>query len=395
MGITIRQHRSAEERHDAARRCCAALHLSMPLLVDTLDDRVGHAYSAMPDRLYFIDTQGKVAYQGGRGPFGFKPSELEQALVLLQLEEATAARPTGRLPVLANEEAWQRLPGAPAVVQPLPTWARMLAGPLPLTTARMLALDALHRSGNRLEPRLRGLVRWAAADANRCAYGQAIAAADLRRHGVSEATLAALTRGSGLTPVERVAVAFARRMMREAHSVTDAEVQHLLQLLGEERLVALVALLAHASFQDRLFLATNATLAPDEPLQPLTVAFARSTPQLPPVQTAAAGRPRPMASGTGADAAWQALQQGLEKQRARTGRIRVPSREEMLQRLGPGHPATRQLDILWSRVCYTLQPELTEAWFACVAAFRQEAGLERLVEQSLFWIVTRSLHCFY
>jgi hypothetical protein len=39
----------------------------------------------MPARLYVIDTEGKIAYKSGRGPFGFKPGEMEQALVLLLL----------------------------------------------------------------------------------------------------------------------------------------------------------------------------------------------------------------------------------------------------------------------------------------------------------------------
>ena len=65
----------------------------MPLVVDTIDDRVGHAYSAMPDRLYVIDRDGRVAYQGGRGPFGFKPAEMEQALITLLLEEELGGGP--------------------------------------------------------------------------------------------------------------------------------------------------------------------------------------------------------------------------------------------------------------------------------------------------------------
>ena len=44
-------------------------------------------------------------------------------------------------------------------------------------------------------------------------------------------------------------------MMRQAYAVTDEEVKQLLDLAGEERLVALVALVAQASFQDRLILA--------------------------------------------------------------------------------------------------------------------------------------------
>jgi hypothetical protein len=76
-----------------ARHCCAALHMTMPVVVDTIDDRVGHAYSGMPDRLYVIDRQGKVSYQGGRGPMGFTPAEMEQALALLLLREsATGTR---------------------------------------------------------------------------------------------------------------------------------------------------------------------------------------------------------------------------------------------------------------------------------------------------------------
>jgi hypothetical protein len=85
-GIVVKQPRTLPERAGVARECTAALGVTMPLVVDTIDDRVGHAYSGMPDRLYVIDWAGKVAYQGGRGPFGFKPGELEQALVGVLIE---------------------------------------------------------------------------------------------------------------------------------------------------------------------------------------------------------------------------------------------------------------------------------------------------------------------
>ena len=57
-------------------------------MVDEMDDRVGHAYSGMPDRLYVLDADGRVAYKGGRGPFAFKVGEMEQSLVMLLLDEA-------------------------------------------------------------------------------------------------------------------------------------------------------------------------------------------------------------------------------------------------------------------------------------------------------------------
>jgi hypothetical protein len=87
-GIALAQPRDREERAAAAEQCCTALEMTMPLLMDEMDDRVGHAYSGMPDRLYVLDTSGRVAYKSGRGPFGFQPGEMEQSLVMLLMDEA-------------------------------------------------------------------------------------------------------------------------------------------------------------------------------------------------------------------------------------------------------------------------------------------------------------------
>jgi hypothetical protein len=91
QGINFRQPRTREERGAIAKECCSALSMTMPLLVDELDDGAGHAYSGMPDRLYVIDRDGRVAYKSGRGPRGFKPQEMEQALLMLLLDEDAAA----------------------------------------------------------------------------------------------------------------------------------------------------------------------------------------------------------------------------------------------------------------------------------------------------------------
>jgi hypothetical protein len=64
----------------------------MPLVVDTLDDRVGNLYSGMPDRLYLISRDGRVVYKGSRGPFGFKPSELEQSIITHLLDLQTVGK---------------------------------------------------------------------------------------------------------------------------------------------------------------------------------------------------------------------------------------------------------------------------------------------------------------
>lgn len=87
ISSVIKQPTSDEERSSVAKTCCTALKVAMPMVVDTIDDRVGNAYSGMPDRLYIIDKWGKVAYKGGRGPMGFKSGEMQQSLLMLLLEE--------------------------------------------------------------------------------------------------------------------------------------------------------------------------------------------------------------------------------------------------------------------------------------------------------------------
>lgn len=89
-GIEIFQPKSFDERKEAAALFCSASQTTVPVLVDGIDNRVGEAYSGFPDRLYVIDRSGRVAYKGGRGPFGYNPGEMEQALLMCLLDEATA-----------------------------------------------------------------------------------------------------------------------------------------------------------------------------------------------------------------------------------------------------------------------------------------------------------------
>lgn len=88
VGVAVSQPKTFEERTAVASQCHQLLKPSMPLLVDEINDPVGNAYSGMPARMYVIDRDGKIAYKGGRGPFGFKAGEMEQALVMTLLDRS-------------------------------------------------------------------------------------------------------------------------------------------------------------------------------------------------------------------------------------------------------------------------------------------------------------------
>jgi hypothetical protein len=144
-GISIPQPRQQAERVAVAATCCSSLEITMPLLVDEPDDRVGHAYSGMPDRLYVIDCEGRVAYKSGRGPFGFLPGETEQALIMLLVDGEKQVEPRPRrVGLLSNEEAWQKLPATEqGGGEPLPAWARAQSWPTKEITADGLKLSSM------------------------------------------------------------------------------------------------------------------------------------------------------------------------------------------------------------------------------------------------------------
>jgi alkylhydroperoxidase family enzyme len=258
---------------------------------------------------------------------------------------------------------------------------------MPHTTAAMLELDYQHRVQSPLDAKLRARLRWVAAHALGCAYSQAYATADLLRAGESADDVRALAGDrAGLPDKDRTALTFAHKMIREPYAVTDDEVARLVQLHGEKQVVAMVLLLAHAGFQDRLLLALDLPLEAGGVLRPVPVRFApvplgtslavsRKKPSGRPLT-----RPRP-------DRSWQAvgladLQTAMENQRCSRPRIRLP-----VDRLGK--------DIHWGLVCRTYQPALAAGWAACRRAFGAEANQDPVFEASVLWVVTRTQQSFY
>ena len=78
-GIEIDQPETMEERLAVARTCYSGLGFSFPAIVDGMDDNVEKDYAAWPDRLYVVEN-GRIVYKGAKGPRGFKPMEMIEAL---------------------------------------------------------------------------------------------------------------------------------------------------------------------------------------------------------------------------------------------------------------------------------------------------------------------------
>lgn len=306
---------------------------------------------------------------------------------------------TARFSAVDDDEAWKLLPRENP---PLPAWARVLAQPLPKTTGAMLELDYLHRVKNPLGPVLAGKLRWAAADEIGCDYARKYAEADLRRAGLKDDDLKQLADDpKNLAEDDRIALDFARRLTSAAYQVTDDEVADLLKQFGPEAVVAMVHTLAHANFQNRIFLALGVKVEDGGPLPPLDVKFdpekraAIAAPERPPwedlqkTETPAKAVARP----DWGERSFADIERALDKQKDRGPRIPLPGPEQLAKL--PPESREQASKIVWTNVSMGYQPLLTKAWFDCMGTFRQESKMDRVFNNSVFWVVTRSNECFY
>jgi hypothetical protein len=69
-----------EERTEIASACQIGLDLHMPMLVDRIDNDVDKKYVGLPMRLFLVDRDGKIAFAGDKGPFGWDDEAFEEAL---------------------------------------------------------------------------------------------------------------------------------------------------------------------------------------------------------------------------------------------------------------------------------------------------------------------------
>jgi peroxiredoxin len=78
--VVFASPKSEEERAFIAGACVRKLGIEFPALLDEFGNSTEQAYTGWPDRIYLIDSHGRVAYKSPPGPFGFKPEQLGIAL---------------------------------------------------------------------------------------------------------------------------------------------------------------------------------------------------------------------------------------------------------------------------------------------------------------------------
>ena len=76
----MREPKTEEEREAVASTCAANLRLRLPMVVDGVENAVASGYGGGPDSLYLIGKERPISFQGGEGPFGFKPEALARAI---------------------------------------------------------------------------------------------------------------------------------------------------------------------------------------------------------------------------------------------------------------------------------------------------------------------------
>lgn len=79
-GKDVEQPVTTGERREVAMKFLDEMGLEIPALLDNIDNKVSKDYVSLPDRIYLVGKSGKIAYAGEKGPLGFKPDELADAI---------------------------------------------------------------------------------------------------------------------------------------------------------------------------------------------------------------------------------------------------------------------------------------------------------------------------
>ena len=356
-----------------------------------------------PDKAIIVMLNASRYHYMTRISNGFQLT-LERENVFYDYYNVQSPEGSSNVPLLNADECWERMPAAESGKgQAVPSWVRAVAGRLPRTAAAMLQLDLAQRTKSPIDPILRAKMRWIIAHANHCSYSEAYALADLQRAGLDTAGRNVLTGDPLLWPEsDREPLEFARLLTVAAPTIPDELFERLRQSFGDKKVAAMVLLAAYGNFQDRIVLGLNLPMEANGPLPPVEVKFAGAAFQVAPF-IPPQSRIEPLPESGNAvvpkDAEWSRLsyddlQKRLECQRDRKPRLPVPVWDDVKKNL-PEAMAARPTRIVWNLVCSGYVPELAVPWSISTRTMWAETNPDRIFEESLFWIQTRSIECNY
>ena len=92
QGVVFRSPQNEQEREQLAGTYVRKLGIKFPAVVDGFSNATEKAYTGWPDRIYLIDTSGRIVFKSKPGPFGFKPELLAGQLSKLMPEKKMVAR---------------------------------------------------------------------------------------------------------------------------------------------------------------------------------------------------------------------------------------------------------------------------------------------------------------
>jgi Iodothyronine deiodinase len=82
--VVLASPKDEDERALVAGACVRKLGIKFPAVLDEFGNSTERAYTGWPDRMYLINSDGRIVYKSRPGPFGFQPDELAHALARLQ-----------------------------------------------------------------------------------------------------------------------------------------------------------------------------------------------------------------------------------------------------------------------------------------------------------------------
>lgn len=88
--VVFQEPKTEDERAEIAGACRLQLDIKLPTLLDDMDNSTEGHYVSEPIRLFVVDPDGRITFNGAQGPFGFDLEKWDQAIrdVLKPAEQA-------------------------------------------------------------------------------------------------------------------------------------------------------------------------------------------------------------------------------------------------------------------------------------------------------------------